>query len=847
MKNTLQSKADWFIVSKHASDRNDYSILAGSIDANSISDWKSRFANWIKAEVPFGESAYSPGAPWYYFIPEKINDEIMQVIILQKWTDYVDVGGRRVLTTSCLILPFSSFNENPCGFRHLAGFFDQPTVHQYLTEIQERIRNGETCFSKEQISLDLPAPEDIKQYFSDRLENQGMDFANLVAKHLIVGEKVCIIDPNNFSDITHRLHLLDAALITLPYGIRSDCSVSSWQSNFSGLSDRLVVGHRVSDPWAGVKPTDKLTEDQEAWNYSKAIQKLINLGHRQTDIVINQLNNTQAISLEDLREGKFLKISNDAQILFFESLKNPDITRSDDDLRRLVDLLNNVNPAVANKPVMQTLLLQCEPILRTNDEKLIRLLNTYWHKQFDQTLFFLKDGNDKVLRLLPYIIPSDMDDENFRQFFSDICAYTFEQPLNLTRAENFFEVLHVFCNQRASIQSNQLNIAIEVVYQAIFARADEFQNAVFTWIRYVLAPGSLYAPQFFDFIIAQTDSVPQLSDLSLFWHNPVQPQTGRANALYYRLLLIRIALKRSAEEEIIISLLGKTILDFMRLQDSELPPAARSESVATIGHFLTRAYWEDFPQQVKVAALLDILSLVVNQHWMPISTITQQSEGVNNYREAIEGYKYICARYVYLIPSTPLPATVLVEEANHPPLPEESPAIPSFQSEQRETPIESILETASDPGLSPLEAALASSSEPDIPLVARLTAEYITRQRKAGSFNLWQDLRSQFIEHKYTFTHRELERFILLTLGHIEDEELRIESVALLLQNFFETPGILTDEKEKRLFYKGHSELVTEMLGTHISSFSSEVDYGKWVRFFKEWLDHLQNKPDKPS
>lgn len=847
MKNTLQSKADWFIVSKHASDRNDYSILAGSIDANSISDWKSRFANWIKAEVPFGESAYSPGAPWYYFIPEKINDEIMQVIILQKWTDYVDVGGRRVLTTSCLILPFSSFNENPCGFQHMAGFFDQPTVKQYLLEIQERIRNGETCFSKAQISLDLPDPEDIKQYFSDRLENQGMDFANLAANHLIAGEKVCIIDPNNFSDITSRLHLLDSALITLPYGIRADCSVSSWQSNFSGLSDRLVIGHRTPDFWAGINPSDKFTEEQESWNYSKGIQNLIKLGHRQIDIIKSQLSFTQAISLEDLREGKSFAISNDAQTLFFESLKNPKVTRSEDDLRRLVDLLNNVIPAAANKPVMQTLLLQCLPILSTNDEKLNRLFNTYWHKEFDQTLFFLKNSNDNVLQLMPFIIPSDIDDASFRKFLSEVCAFAFEQPLNLKRAEYFFEGFHAFCNQRANIQSSQLNSAIEIVYQVINSRANELENAAFTWIRYVLAPESLYAPHFFDYIKEQPDSAPPLSDFSIFWHNPVQPQTERANAWYYRLPLTKIALKRAEEQDIAFSLLDKEIQECIRLQDPEFSPAVRSELFTTISPYLTRAYWADFPQQVRIAGLLDIFSLVVNQQWKPISTITQNPDSVTNYRRAIEDLRYRYRQYTHLIPHTPIPRALVGEESNHTLLPEESPIISSYESELTETTSESGLETPVDPGISKLESALASSSKPGIPLVARLTAEHIACQRESGSFTLWQDLKSLFVEHKYTFTHSELERFILLTLGYIEDEDLRKESLGLLLQNFYITPGIITDENEKQLFFQKHSELVSEMIRSHTSSFSSETQYREWFLFLQEWVSHLQNKLDKPS
>lgn len=251
----MQTTAEWAIWGKMPGDMRDYRMLACSMGM--LTRWGSdaQPREWLRG-FPYG-----PEEPCYLFEIEP--GFLRQVIICQERAPYSDGCGRRILKTTCLILPFDALAQTGCGFSQMAELFEQADVKAYLDKCSTGAREGGFDFPP--LKIELPDRSTSLAQLLQVVDKAGYAFCEQAASTLL--RKKLLIFKAESRDLSYQQQLqwLDAVLALFPYGLRADCTVRIWENNLymycgrgaqSGQTLQPDVIIRESQPSKFIMPRD---------------------------------------------------------------------------------------------------------------------------------------------------------------------------------------------------------------------------------------------------------------------------------------------------------------------------------------------------------------------------------------------------------------------------------------------------------------------------------------------------------------------------------------------------------------------------------------------------------------
>lgn len=883
-------------------DRQDYRILAGSI--NDPEPWRLRLRSWIKDEVSLEASSASPGAPYYYFIPEVIDGILSQIIIQQTWADYGDFASRRVLNTTCLMLPYDVFQEHPCGFKQQAGLFELPEVQKLLSNTQLAIKNGETLFSQQSPEITLPDSSEVEGYFLAQLSEYGLDFSQAIGTYLTKVKNVCIWERNKkITDLEQRLEWLDAALIALPYGVRAYCSASSWQSTYTETGDRLVVG-RKSNPNLAYLPPDEEVEGVQFFDgYAAGIMRLLESGRSAEELVRTFLTLTKPVDLKVLRYGPQDLLPLSPQERVTQLLVNPEEHDTEAHQRALIEKIKNFDPNEVNVKDLQTLLVRTVPVLEERDASLIK---DYWSDALlTQAIANFKSGNNKILDLLPLFIPDDFSEEKLLHTLDEIWDHSTTKEANsLDELTRFFESLHRFCNNRAQADSPQLAQTINTVLNKITKSGSVGHIAALIWIRLVLSPGTNYQNSFFEALRQQTNLQEPLSIFNNYWEEQSITKTNLDDSSLLNILLplTKISLIRNSEKQetkFLQIFLDKLVPQYRRISNGS------KSDFRLIVPLLNHNFWADYPQDGKVAALLDEICFLVQKRWSTISTLKVGNQNIDSYKVELSRFSNNIAidnqigkadkdanfdtygsldKAKSLIKSqeaqTLAQDTSSDENFQHTSDPQleneqELSSLPTETGDQEleqqfaeenfpskisqpSDPIDETQDLAkpetepAPPQSSNMDTSTTETSpnlkqddaiqiSQDIHHLAQSTAKKINEARSLGDTTIWNRIAGEISKNEPSFSPEEMVQFLLLTLGSIQDGDIRKETLTSLLPVFHNSYPLMNDPINQAQFFQSHSEFVADVIRSYCETFKDHPNFTEWFEYILGLLNPLQN------
>lgn len=832
---------DWFIVSKQAMDQQDYRILAGSIAQTDA--WRLLMNNWIKDEIPYEATPHSPGAPCLYFIPQEIEGVLKQVIIRQIWTDYVDNGSRRVLTTTCLILPYEAFKNQPCGFKQQAALFDLPEVSNCLSATQIAIRNGEFLLSQPTLEVELPAFEETEKYFLDRLTAQGLDFTQVVANALTINKNVCVWDRNDaIVSLEQRLEWLDAALIGLPYGARSTCPAASWQNTYREDGDRLVVGRKANPNLAYVSPGEDVSGARLCEGYAAAITRLLGRGKSAEDLVKSFLRQTEPIDMNDLSYGPPQAEPINPQERLLQLLTNPEVYSSRESLRVLIEEIKQTNLQEVDSEQIRKMLVRAVHALETSDANLIK---AYWSEAlFTQSLASLKLGNENIIQLLPALIPYNLEEGKLRQGFERLWEYFSKQPNSIDSLHRFFDSLHRFLNDRHETASSQLNLAFQMIVELI-SNSRIGSIAILIWMHFVLAPDSRYQESLFTYFANQQNLPEPLPVFTRYWLQNRWEKMMSSLQPYAILPLAKISLIRNRDQRETAALL-EILRNELTIRNPETTNAFRPELYsALLLPYLNIGYWADHPQDGIVAAMLMEINFMVRKRWDSIFTLKPGDEHIQSFSSELSQFEKNLTLTGQRNSAIVLEIQATIDAVQHKSYSNiDKMTKPNFQSpigmqtmeqiEYREVAQEKDDREGEMTKETPIpDSKNLSSTDLTLREIAQSAARRIETARNQSDVTVWHTIVSEITHRTPSLEPQELEQYLLLMLGSIQDGGVRKETLTNMLPLLYAEYSFSTDSTKGETFFQAHSEFVYDVLKSYINAFNQSGQFDQWWQFFE--------------
>ena len=218
-------KADWAIKSKNIGDAQEYRVLACSVGEFDTLDFENIFRTLSVGTMPLPiqTSSDSP-APWITYGTYSKADKEHLVAVVQNWSNKLDFARRPIAELYCLAVPYIELSTYRMGFFDLyEKFISLNLDHTSVVDL------GKVELSPE-ISM---SPNNIAAIINEI----GFDFCAVVAALLLKGS-VAIVGSDIMVPID-RLKYLDAIISLLPYGIRSDLSMSTWVQSSSRHTIRV--------------------------------------------------------------------------------------------------------------------------------------------------------------------------------------------------------------------------------------------------------------------------------------------------------------------------------------------------------------------------------------------------------------------------------------------------------------------------------------------------------------------------------------------------------------------------------------------------------------------------------
>ena len=849
-----QIQIDWFIVSKQAMDQQDYRILGGSIAQTET--WRLFMNNWIKDEIPYEATPHSPGAPCFYFIPQEIDGLLKQVIIRQIWTDYVDNGSRRVLTTTCLILPYEVFNKHPCGFKQQAALFDLPEVSQRLLATQVAIRNGEILLSQPTLKVELPTFEETENYFLERLSAQGLDFTQVVANALTRNKNVCIWDRNDtIVSLEQRLEWLDAALISLPYGARSTCPAASWQNTYREDGDRLVVGRKANPTLSYVSPGEDVDGVRLCEGYAAAVTRLLGRGKSAADLVKSFLRQAEPIDINGLRYGPPQAEPINSQERLLQMLTDPEAYSSRESLRVLIEEIKQTNPQEVESEHIRKILVRAVPALETRDANLIK---AYWSEALlTQSLASLNLGYENIIQLLPALIPYDLDERKLSKVFEKLLEYFSRQPNTTDSLHLFFDSLHRFFNDRYENGSMQLNQGFHAIKELIL-KSRSGSVAILIWIHFVLAPDSKYKENFFNYFANQQNLPEPLPVFTRCWLQNRWEKMMSSLQPYAILPLAKISLIRNRDQRETAALL-EILRHELTARNPETTNVIRPELYsALLLPYLNIGYWSDYPQDGIVGAMLMEINFLVRKRWDSIFTLKPGDEHIQSFSSELSRFKNNLTLTGQRNSAVVLEIQATIDVVQHKSCSNiDKMTKPNFQSSITMQTMEQIeyrevVQVKDDredemTRETPIpDPKNLSSTELTLREIAQSAAGRIETARNQSDVAVWHTIVSQITHRTPSLEPQELEQFLLLMLGSIQDGGVRKETLTNMLPILYAEYSSSTDLTKGETFFQAHSEFVSDVLKSYVNAFSQSDQYDQWWQFFDSLRESAQEQSHHP-
>ena len=253
------------IKSKQPEDNQDYRVIAISEGPLTLENFASVYREFSVGTMSFTASSIGERSPWVTIGPFTHAEQRQLAIIRQDWTDRQDKFGRPVAAQCCLCLPENELVQCAPSYTNL--FSNLPNQRYFLSPDQQLL-------APPKLALKPLTDETAKILHS--IEQFGFEFCSYVAAMLLVSP-VAVMGGQELS-VDVMLSFFDAVASLLPYGSRTDLSVSTWMSSTSvdkirlGFSgDALPYQKRVV--W--LKPTPKEVQNHVvAAQYYKLLNKL---------------------------------------------------------------------------------------------------------------------------------------------------------------------------------------------------------------------------------------------------------------------------------------------------------------------------------------------------------------------------------------------------------------------------------------------------------------------------------------------------------------------------------------------------------------------------------------------
>lgn len=826
--------SNWLIMSKQQGDVEDYRVLAGSV-SNDL-HWDAKLKGWMTGEVPLEGNWIDPGTPWFQFPVEALDGMLTQVVMRQDWTDYYDASGRPVLNTICLLLPFEILVKHPCGFTHLAGLFEQPSVKDGLARYCDEVKRGLGEFDQPPLEVTLPAPVDVAEYFKKVGSEVGLDFARLVAGHLVSGRLVTLVEGSEAPlPWERKLEVLDAAMTALPYGTRADCSAAMWLSPLSSSKVRISFGRERDPERVCVFPGDTTVPEPMERGYAGDVRILKAHFTESSELIAKLLQETNPISLESLNLKPSAVSENVPEIQMRTIIRNETNSISRKQVEIALSFLDKDEDSMLSVQEIQALIRKTFQYLNlTHVPKVIKC----WSSDFEDQVVSLSQSPDpEKLGVAGGLLSQIGNERKYSDTLTNLYRGFVLNKTDTGLLDRFAMLLDKTCNdemeKRPKIALFAIKRALELIHQTWSQGGRPF---FYNWIRIVLATGNRYQTPFFDRLLSLAQYNPDIRRLLAYWNMPQRYRVEANLGLSDLLILIRMAVIRGQDYRLAIDLLNQILR-------TDHVWRVKGEGQDYLKRFLVPSDWKSLPLPGRLGATLDVINSLLYERWTRISTLTDNQQEEGAYQAEVNTYK---KRYPDLFEQQDNTA---VSQAN-PELeepgkdkeltredPDHSPVEATLAKQPDENKQEAVaLPPSGDDPLGPFSTAL--SEQKSLEETAEILAKILVEKGRFDNSAIWNQVSEMMGEFKYPGNASSLLRFLLAVQSEIEEDNFRKLVMQNLLPEIQKTEGILPDQDAKDDFFQLYSLFIYDNIVGYVNAYKpgGGETFREWQTTFRKFL-----------
>ncbi len=825
---------NWLIMSKQQGDKEDYRVLAGSVSNDY--HWYTKVKAWMTGEVPLEDNRIDPGTPWFQFPVETLDGKLTQVVMRQDWTDYYDASGRPVLNIVCLMLPFENLIEHPCGFTHLVGLFEMPNVKADLARYCDEVKRGMGAFDLPPLEVTMPDLADVTEYFKKVGSEVGLDFARLVAGHLVSGRSVTLVEGSEATlSWERKLEVLDAAMTALPYGARSGCPAAMWLSPLSSSKVRLSFGRETNSERICIFVGDTNVPEQLERGYAGDMRLLMERSADPSELITKLLQETNPIGLETLELTPSAVFENVPEIAIRAILRNETNTISMEQVSIVLRFLEKDDDVWFSVQEIQALIRKTLQHLNLAH---LQIMTKYWSADFEDLVVSLsQSSNPEKLELAARLLPRLRNERRFSDTLSNLYHRFVNFYSDNDQLAGFALLLDKTCNEEIESRPNYglfiINKILELIQQTWGQGGRAF---LYHWILAVLATGNRYQTPYFERLQPLAQYYPDITRLLTYWNAPQRYRVETNLGLFDRLILIRMAIIRRQDYMLAINLLNQ-ILPIVQGR------GVKGESNNYLKRFLVPLYWENLPLSGKLGATLDVINSLLIEQWTPIAVLIDDPSERSAYQVEVDCYR---KRYLRLFEqhgdasvSQAHPTTVEpgkdVETIHEQP----DPGPEDDTSDAQNGGTDAWDAESTDPRDNPLSPfSTAISEKKSIEETAKILAKILLEHGKYENSAIWVQVSELMGEFKYPGKASLLLRFLLAVLFEIEEDNFRKMFMQNLLPEIQKSEGILPDDDAKIDFFQLYSLFIYDNIVGYVNAYKpgGGETFREWQTTFRKFL-----------
>lgn len=215
--------AHWALMGKHARDKGDYRILSGSSPGLADRVWAG-----VPSTPELGGTPGPGSLPWTTFTlthGDEQTDHRPQIAVTAiDATDDRDAVGRLAARFRYVEVPFAELAQGGTGYAALYRAVPELSPHE----------------APRQLTMELTGPDDTTA--RALVDDGSFDRAAILAALMLDGDVLITLGEENVLPLSARLAEFDLVMALLPFGMRADTTLASWNDGTSETRFRLAFG-----------------------------------------------------------------------------------------------------------------------------------------------------------------------------------------------------------------------------------------------------------------------------------------------------------------------------------------------------------------------------------------------------------------------------------------------------------------------------------------------------------------------------------------------------------------------------------------------------------------------------